>query len=475
MRGWSNRVPITVRLPLAAATMIFVVAVSSTQIAIHNLSRQLEVQFEVLGQVYLDGLSAALLPHALGDDRGRMTAVLEQALAFHEGIVDRRLVFLDAAGEPVARADRRDAPPAVGLPRWLGERDKGLMLDADGTSVWVWRRLTSDGSLLGTVAANLDVGQPVAEQRRLRWLLIAFDLAFSAVCAVFGFFIARRIQWPINTLADHLGRAVAAGPAPIPEADIRRGDRETVQLLHAYNVMAHAAREREAILSRLADQERAAVLGRLVATIAHEVRNPLAGILTAVDTVRKFGERTEARTEALDFIERGLVNLRDVVDATLETHRSGDAFRSLTPGDLQDVRLLIAADAGKRGVAVDMDVDIPEHVPVSATEVRQVLLNLLLNATRATSAGGRVVLQASVSEGFLLVDVWDEGPGLSPELAERLEQGTSSERDPGLGVSVIIRLVERLHGRVSVDARAGKGTRITLRLPLQDEMEAVEW
>lgn len=95
MEPLAQKIPVTVRLPVIVAMMIFVAAVVSTQTAIVVMSRQAEQQAETLGHVYLDGLSAAMLPHVRNGDDAAVRSVLEQALEFHEGVVDRRLMFLD--------------------------------------------------------------------------------------------------------------------------------------------------------------------------------------------------------------------------------------------------------------------------------------------------------------------------------------------------------------------------------------------
>lgn len=465
---WFRDAPLAVRLPLAAAAMIFLVAVVSTQIAIQSLSLQYERQVERMGQIYLDGLSAALLPHVRAGDTQGMTAVLRQALDFHEGIVDRSLMLLDLEGQVLARADLPDLEE-VPLPRIEDWGERGVSHAPDDSNVWVWRRLPGEEGGPGIVLANLDTAAFAAERHSLRWSLVAFDLAFAALCTLAGFFLLRGLQRPMSLLAGHLRSAPSEGPEPLPAAVIPRHDSEARKLFEAFNAMALAARERAVMLARLAEQERRAVLGRLVATMAHEVRNPLAGVLTAVQTLRRFGDRPAARAEALDFMERGLVALREVVDAALETHRADSGRRHLLRSDLEDVRLLAAADAERRGIRLALEAALPAEVPVAATEVRQVLLNLLLNAVRASLPGGEVVLRARVEDGETLVlEVEDRAGGLPAPLADHLESRHEPTEGPGLGVAVIVRLVERLRGRVSVKAD-GKGTRIALRLPLLRE------
>ncbi len=463
----AHRLPVIIRLPLVAALMIFVAAVASTQMAIFFLSHQAERQMETLGQVYLDGLSAALLPHVRDDDQAGILAVLKQALQFHEGVIDRRLVFLNPDQQVVADARRDD--PSADLPPDLNPEGNGTSLSAVDGSLWIWRGLYDGPVRLGTVVAHLDISTFHEARGRLRWLLLLFDLAFSGLCAVLGFFMVRRLQRPVAVLARHLYDAALGSTRPIGPDEMPKGDRQTLRMFHAFNAMTHATHEREALLSHLADQERDAVLGRLAATIAHEVRNPLGGMRTAISTLKRYGDRPDTRHEAIGFLERGVHTLGEVVEATLESHRTRPQWRPLSRQDFEDLRLLVEADGRSRGVLIDVDLEVPQEIPVAALEVRQVLLNLLLNAVQASSKGGIVRLSAHIQEKRLLIQVKDEGGGLDPHLARAMEAGETVAATAGLGVAVVIRLVERLQGRVAVEARTGSGTTITLSFPLSEE------
>jgi signal transduction histidine kinase len=461
------RLPVTIRLPLAAAGMIFIAAVASTQTAIIVMGRLANQQAETLGQVYLDGLSAALLPHVSEGNESTIRGVLHQALAFHQGVMDRRLVFLDPVRDLVIDVSRPDAADGSGMPAEMGRADSG-MVHSDG-DIWIWRELNDGTAKHGIVAANLDTRAFEEERNLLRWLLLLLDLAFSSICAVIGYFMVRRIQRPVTTIAHHLYEAALGMLRPVEEREMPTGDLQAERMFHAFNAMVHAAHEREGLLSHLADQQRDAVLGRLAATIAHEVRNPLGGMRTAISTLRRFGDRPDTRDEAVGFLERGVRALEEVVDATLESHRSRSGWRRLSRQDFKDLFLLVEADGRSRDVSVITDLGIPDEIPVAALEVRQVLLNLLLNAVRASSKGGTVIMSAFIRDAELVVNVRDEGSGLSPNMARALEAGKAIEGMPGLGVAVVIRLVERLRGRVAIESKPGVGTSITLRFPLQED------
>jgi len=467
LRARAYRLPVTVRLPLIAAAMIFIAAVASTQTAIFFMGRQADRQVETLGHVYLDGLSAALLPHVIGNDKEGIGATLHQALAFHEGVIDRRLTFIDRHGGPIIEAMRPEAVSGEPLPQDVETGGTGFQRSDDGT-IWIWRPLADGEATYGTVIANLDISSFDAERSMVRWLLLLFDLAFAGVCALIGFFMVRRIQQPVATVARHLYDAALGMLRPIESQEIPADDVQSERMVHAFNAMAHATNERERLLAHMAEQQRQADLGRLTATIAHEVRNPLGGMRTAISTLKRFGDTEETRGEAVEFLERGVAALEHVVDATLENYRARPEWRPLSRQDFEDLHLLVEADGRSRNVAIRMDVEIPETVAVAALDVRQVLLNLLLNAVRASSKGGKVELTARVQGQELVVTVRDEGGGLDRGIARAMEDGTVLADGSGLGVAVVIRLVERLQGRVSIASDLGIGTSITLNFPLQD-------
>lgn len=468
VRERSSGLPVAIRLPIIAATMIFFVAVASTQTAMYFMGRQADRQVETFGQIYLDGLSASLLPHVSRNDDGSISATLERALMFHEGIVDRRLTFIDGVTGTAIEAIRPEAGNDEPAPVTMPAGGNGFSRSDDGT-IWIWRELTgSDGKSLGTVLANLDISSFEDERSSIRWLLLLADLVFSGACAVIGFFMVRRMQRPIATVAQHLYDAALGMPRPIALQEIPGNDAQAERMMHAFNAMAHSASERESLLTHLADQQREADLGRLTATIAHEVRNPLGGMRTAISTLKRFGDRDEPRGEAVEFLERGILALEHVVDATLENYRARPEWRPLSRQDFEDLRLLVEADGRSRDVAVVLNIHMPETAAVAALEVRQIVLNLLLNAVRASSKGDTVTLNARVHEDELVVTVADQGSGLDHGIAHAMEHGVIETEGPGLGVAVIIRLVERLQGHVAIASAPNHGTRITLHFPLQD-------
>lgn len=460
------RLPVTVRLPLIAATMIFVAAVASTQTAVFFITQQADRQLEAMGKIYLDGLSAALLPHVRSGNAEAIEATLRQALNFHEGIVDRRLAFVMPGQDKAIQVAREDEVLSLPLPEDMARKSDGFTYEPGGT-IWVWRALSGERAPKGTVVANLDVSPFEANRTAFYWLLILFDLTFSGACALVGYFMVRQIQRPIATVARHLQDAAMGSVRVISEHETPVNDPQTAGMINAFNAMAGALEERGKLIDHLAEQQRQADLGRLAATIAHEVRNPLGGMRTAIGTLRRFGEVATPREEAITFLDRGVLALEQVVNATLESYRSRPDWRPLARQDFEDLLLLTKADAKARKVQIKLDLSIAEIVDIPALEVRQILLNLLLNAVRASAGGAVVGLSAVVDGSDLIVTVEDHGRGFEKEALRAIEEGTGFP-GAGIGVSVVVRLVEQLNGRVSIVSTLGSGTRVTLTFPLKN-------
>ena len=149
--------------------------------------------------------------------------------------------------------------------------------------------------------------------------------------------------------------------------------------------------------------------------MAHEINNPLGGILNAIDTLKQHGERPEVRSRTLDLIERGLKGIRDVVRTALVTYRADTDRRDLTGTDLDDLKLLVDAGDPPQGIDVGLANAADGDLASRASIVRQIVLNLLLNACSATPAGGTIAFAATI-EGDSLSDCssWTRAPVWAP-------------------------------------------------------------
>jgi signal transduction histidine kinase len=245
-----------------------------------------------------------------------------------------------------------------------------------------------------------------------------------------------------------------------------------------------ARQERETELARLAAEaeEASRAKSRFFAAVSHELRTPLHAIVGWVALLRTRPFEEEARTRALEIIERNaraeaalIEDLLDVSRITLGQLRLTWRPIELAP-ILSSVIEAIAPTAETKGVTISTDIALDPDITVrgDAARLRQVFWNLLSNAVKFTPAGGHVDVSAHAAEGHAEIDVTDTGRGISPELLPhmferfgRADNGTTSaDRGLGLGLALARELVE-LHGGTLTAASAGlnQGATFAVTLP----------
>jgi signal transduction histidine kinase len=452
--------PPALRLPAAAGAVVFAVAVGTTQVAMQVTHREADRQIEGLGQVYLDGLAASVRLGLETRDPAYVEARFRRAFGEQRGVAERALFAFAPDGTLLAR--HGEAALSEDVAR--ATPDDRLRLDEPSGIAWVGRTVTAEAGPAGRVVAALDIGPVRAARARLAWTIVVVDLVLAGLFAAATWLVLRRLGAPLRALVERLSDGAQRPPARLPDAMLAAADPRTAQVLAAYNRMVDGVRDRERLATELAERDQAAALGRLAATIAHEVRNPLGGLATAVSTLRRFGDRPEVRDESLAFLERGIGALDRIVTSTLNVYRPEDD-RRLTRSDLEDLRHLVRPAAERGGVAVELDLDVPgEEMALGSGGVRQVLLNLLLNACAATPPGGRVGLRVRVEGSEMVCEVTDEGPGLD---RARLGAAVAGAPQRRLGLDVVVGLLGSLDARASVAARPQGGTLIRLAIPLR--------
>ncbi|MBU0723373.1 MAG: HAMP domain-containing histidine kinase [Alphaproteobacteria bacterium] len=452
------------RLPVIAGLIVFIAAVVTTQLALWIGNRVGDRQLENVAQVYLDGLIANV---GVMLEQGNIEEVEQRfARAFIEqhGIREKALLVLDkGTGRVILQVGEVSVIGTTAVQVAPG----GMALDEATGIAWAGRQVAAAPHL--QVVAGLDVTETLQSRRNLRIAVIFVDLLIAALCGLGTYIALRRLSRPISHLMHHLDHAEGK-PAAIPDEVIRQADKRSAILLAAFNRMVGGVSEREALAAQLAEREQASALGRLTATIAHEVRNPLGGMATSVSTLKRFGADQAVRQEAIGLLERGIETIDGIVTSTLNLYRPEEE-RRLSRADFDDLAHLVRPAAAKGQVLLDWRIDLPEAVSLGALAVRQVLLNLLLNACAASPPGGKVTLEAFTSGPNLVCIVSDEGSGMEPGRADRLSGLTAdAPESKRLGMDVIVNLMGSLDGCASVQSETETGTVIRVTIPLGDSL-----
>jgi len=203
----------------------------------------------------------------------------------------------------------------------------------------------------------------------------------------------------------------------------------------------------------------------LTASIAHEINNPLGGMLNAISTLKRHGSPDPVAQKTVSLLERGLSQIRETVAALLVEAKVKS--RPLDASDLEDIRVLIAPAARKQGTQLSWTVALPSALPLPSTLVRQVLINLLLNAIAAAGSAGQVAMCVVTNEERIIMVVENSGQPLLPEQLNRLfEPFTSfSENGNGLGLWICYQIVTQLGGNINAESNTGL-TRFTVSIPI---------
>lgn len=224
-------------------------------------------------------------------------------------------------------------------------------------------------------------------------------------------------------------------------------------------------RAQEAILQR----ENLAAMGRMVANIAHEIRNPLSIIRTSADRIRR---KHGVEDEAVDYITEEVDELNRVLTGYLEfANPSRASDFSAQSGKRILNRSLLAAQSDAEVKRVTIVEVVPEDdVWINGDEKRlcQAVINVVINAVQASRDGGRVEVSLSGIDGRAVIMVTDNGDGIGAgDLARVTDPFFTTRTDgSGLGLSVVKTIVEDHGGQFDISSREGAGTSVTLTLPL---------
>ncbi len=230
--------------------------------------------------------------------------------------------------------------------------------------------------------------------------------------------------------------------------------------------------EVHALRQEIARTQRLAAVGRLAAGVAHEIRNPLSSIKGfATYFKERYREVAEDR-EIADTMIQEVDRLNRVITQLLEIARPVDISkkRESVQRVVEESLRLVAADARKQDVAIEARLS-PQvtEAGIDSDRVRQVLLNLYLNAIEAMPAGGRltVSLEPDPEPEWYRIVVTDTGAGIPEEhLAHVFDPYfTTKPAGNGLGLAIVHKIVDALGGEVRIESRVGQGTAVALRLP----------
>jgi two-component system, NtrC family, sensor kinase len=323
--------------------------------------------------------------------------------------------------------------------------------------------------ILGVMDLTLSLAPFDAELEKFSGASLGSALVLTLLIAlVILWFVHRFVTRRIRVLLKHMER-VSGGDLDHPLQ--ARGDDEFAHVAAEFNRMTRSLAEAR---GHLLHSEKLAGVGRLAAGVAHEINNPLTGLMLISSNLRDACDPSDPRRADFDTISGEAQRCREIVKGLLDFSRQ--TLPQRRPARIEDaidkVLQVVRTQATKQGVRIAQGGDDLPEIEMDAAQIQQVFLNLLVNAMDAMPNGGTIRIDRRVVDDgkAVEVDVADTGTGIPSEELHHIFEPfytTKEGKGTGLGLSISWGIAEGHGGRMSARSEPGRGSTFTLRLPLK--------
>jgi signal transduction histidine kinase len=454
---------------MTLVTILLIVYENRTQ------SEAIERRARSICEVMAIPITHAMIYEDLGVvlEEGLIEHNIDEILALNRDLM-RYVVVTDAAGEVIHSSDGTRLGTIVD--RGLGEHagDDSVLMEiieeAGGGRILEGRtRLDSRGTLV--VGFSLEPIQEQVREIAMQAGLVALLLMIgnSAMTAIYVETLIR----PILALNRTMKRATRGELSARARAGASAEVGELAQSFNRLMDEIEESRDREKVQrAQLAHTEKMAAVGTLAAGVAHEVNNPLHGILNCVENMRAHPDDREMQERYLGLIKDGLERIEHTVANLLDFSRERTMELAPTPinHSLRHVAELTKYQLREGNIDVVFDLDPTQpHVTADHFQMDQLFLNLVLNAVQAMPGGGRLTLR-TVREGDRVVaEVHDTGDGIPEEMVERIFDPFFTTREvgegTGLGLTVSDSIASAHGGTLEVESTPGEGSIFRISFP----------
>lgn len=475
-----HRWSLSVKLPLTITAVIASVACTVALVILIDtraeLMRTLDERAVLLGRAVGESAAEPVISH---DYWAVYKAVKLMTSSLAVGERDGRVlsaVVLDVQGRVMAHLDPGAYP--VGMPFPLHERGAETLLrlpapqirrDTPHNGRWIESivPILSAQEVVGTVRIRMSTGEIAEQTVEASIAVLGWTVLLAGAGSILGTVISNRLIRPLKALGDAMDKLKTDELTVPVSVDVSDED-EIGHLVARFNGMAAELVEKRRIEQELAAAERLSALGRIAAGVAHEINNPLGGMLNCLNNLKRHRNEPELVGRYVPLLERGLTRIEAIVKALLVEVRAEQSETLGSCDCLDDVRDLIVAEIGGRPIELRWTNEVSEVFPVNCQKVQQVILNLLRNAVQAMPAGGVVSFRAAAAMGRVVFEVGDTGVGIPQENLPRIFDPffTTRAGGTGLGLWMVYRLVESMGGGIEVTSEPGKGTLVRVSLPI---------
>jgi signal transduction histidine kinase len=345
-----------------------------------------------------------------------------------------------------------------------------------------WFRINWEIKALVPIACVLLGGMLLFLLATLSWrdperhmVLLVAGVGAVAICGALLVVLTYTVQRPMVELQQKIAQ-LGRGNLGVSVSFSHRND-EIGDLGRNFNQMVEQLRESRLEIERLhrtqmSRAEHMATLGEMATGLAHEIRNPLAGIAGVIEIIgRDLPETSPARAVVKD-VRQEISRINRIVTDLLQTARPHPPkVRKSDLNTTVEHAVMLGRQQGlSKAVEIKLQKDpsLPE-VEHDSDQIHQVMLNLLLNALQAIDVNGKIAVTVESRGGQAVIEVADNGRGIAPDLLPNIFRPffTTKGDGTGLGLSLARRIIEDHQGRIDVTSAVGKGATFSVVLPLQ--------
>ncbi len=323
----------------------------------------------------------------------------------------------------------------------------------------------------------------------LKYSIVLIIIFFIIPFILFGLGLTRLISGPLKELENKM-KKIAEGK--IYYIEVKSKDKEILSLVETFNKVL---KELEAKQKQLIQAEKLSSLGTLMSGIAHELNNPLSNISTSCQILLEELEDsdTQYKKELLQAIESQTERAKNIIKTVLDFSRRRELKKETIPAQtlIKDTIIFIK---GELPTKMNLSVEVENSLSIYADKqkIQQVLLNLIKNAIQACDNNGEIKIKVysstqealdkhlflkkegkcvgelSVNKEFIIIEVQDNGPGISPEILSKIFEPfftTKESKGSGLGLFITQELIRDHDGCICVDSVADRGTTFIIMLP----------
>lgn len=465
-----------IKVPISLTLAILISGIVITGVLIARGADDLRNELYDNAQDVGGVLISALVPTMRHDDLWRAYQTLNGANAASEIASKRILVVIDANGRVYVSNNPRSFPvnssPAELGPefaRLIASLKKNALMTpqlyerSGDHAVYVTLPLIDDGVRVGQLIMGYPKNLLTPKLYELYWRVTLSALVVIALLIPIGWQIGKRMVAPLMHLSESMA-LIGKQPLHTINYQVPQRKDEIGRLGLQFQELLQALSEKERLETQMIASERLAAIGRVASGVAHEINNPLGGMMNAINTFKRYGQADPLTAKTASMLERGLEQIRDTVSVLLVQARAES--HSFTHKDLDDVAALLKPDARKAGVFLDFSADGLAEAPLPSTPIRQVLINLGLNAIRACSQGEEVLCRVQFKPDALIIITENPGAEIPSEQMGQLFEPFvhDSPSGHGLGLWVTYQIVQQLKGEIAVQSEDGI-TRFQIHIP----------